>query len=112
MKNLTEGHVRVGSWEEFKHLVAEKRPKSIVFVLEQNGFSPNKELTNLRLILMHDRKYYIFLDSPKGDALRKTKIPFRKDQKGIPYLDEGEVKSFLEKEFEKEKIEVYSFWTT
>lgn len=108
---MSEGHVRVRSWEEFKRLVSEKKPSSIVFILEQNGFSPNKELTTLRLIMLHDKRYYIFLDFPKGEALRETGIPLHKDKNGIPNLEEDEVKAFLKKQFEKEKIEVYSFWT-
>ncbi len=108
---MAEGHLRVKSWEEFKSLVRQKKPSSIVFILEQNGFSPNKELTSLKLIMLHDKRYYIFLDFPKGDALRETKIPFHKDAKGIPNLDEDEVKAFLRKEFEKDKIDVFSFWT-
>ncbi len=57
------------------------------------------------------RRYYIFLDFPKGDALRETGIPLRKDKKGIPFLDQDEVKAILKKQFEKEQLEVYSFWT-
>ena len=108
---MTEGHVRVRNWEEFKRLVSEKKPRSLVFILEQNGFSPNKELTTLKIILLHGMRYYIFLDFPKGEALRETKIPLRKDNRGIPTLDEDEVKAILKKEFEKEKIDIFSFWT-
>lgn len=108
---MSEGHVRLRSWEEFKHLVSEKKPGSIVFILEQNGFSPNKELTTLKIIMLHDRRYFIFFDFPKGEALRETGIPFHRDKKGIPNLDEDEVKAFLKKQFEKENLEVYSFWT-
>jgi hypothetical protein len=109
---MNEGHVRVRSWEEFKRLVSEKKPSSIVYILEQNGFSPNKELTSLRILMLHDKHYYIFLDFPKGEALRETGIPLHKDKKGILNLDEDEVKVILKKQFEKEKLEVYSFWTT
>lgn len=108
---MTEGHVRVKSWEEFKSLVREKKPNSIVFILEQNGFSQNKELTSLRLIMLHDKRYYIFLDFPKGDALREIGIRFHKDKNGIPNLDEEEVKTFLTKQFERDKVQVFSFWT-
>ena len=108
---MNEGHVRIRSWEEFKNLVREKKPQSIVFVLEQNGFSPNKELKTLRIIMLHDQRYYIFLDFPKGESLRETGIPLHRDKNGIPNLDEDEVKAILKKQFEKEKIEVYSFWT-
>ncbi len=108
---MNEGHVRVRSWEEFKHLVSEKKPGSIVFILEQNGFSPNKELTTLKLIMLHDRRYYIFLDFPKGETLRETGIPLHKDKNGIANLDEDEVKAILKKQFEKGDVKVYSFWT-
>ena len=111
---MVEGQVRVKSWEEFKRLVIEKKPGSIVFVLEQNGFSPNKELSVLRFIMLHDKCYYIFIDSPKGQSqiLRETGIPLHKDNKGSLNLDDAEVKSFLEKQFEEENLKVYSFWTT
>ncbi|MGD0203798.1 MAG: hypothetical protein ABSC20_07845 [Candidatus Bathyarchaeia archaeon] len=111
VKLMNEGHVRVRSWEEFKRLVSEKKPSSIVYILEQNGFSPNKELTTLRIIMLHERRYYIFLDFPKGERLRETGIPLHKDKKGIFNLDEDEVKVILKKQFEKEKLEVFSFWT-
>ncbi|MGD0643969.1 MAG: hypothetical protein ABSA75_03595 [Candidatus Bathyarchaeia archaeon] len=108
---MNEGNVRVRSWEEFKRLVNEKKPGSIVYILEQNGFSPNKELTSLRIIMLHDRRYYIFLDFPKGERLRETGIPLHKDKNGILNLDEDEVKVILKKQFEKERLEVFSFWT-
>jgi hypothetical protein len=41
---MSDGHVRIRDWKEFKRLVSEKKPKSIVFILEQNALSPNKEL--------------------------------------------------------------------
>ena len=104
-----EGNVRVRSWEEFQRLVGEKKPKSIVFILEQNGFSPNKELTTLKIIMLHDRRYYIFLDFPKGEVLRETGIPLRIGKTGIANLDEDEVKAFLKKQFIN--LEIYSFWT-
>ncbi len=111
---MEEGHVRIKSWEEFKRQVIEKNPGSIVFILEQNGFSPNKELTVLRLIMLHDKRYYIFLDFPKGETqrLRETGIPLRKGKNGIANLDEDEVKLFLVKQFEGQKLRVYSFWST
>ena len=109
---LNEGQVRIRSWEEFKRQVREKKPASIVYILEQNGFSPHKELSTLRIIMLHDRRYYIFLDFPKGETLRETKIPLHKDKKGILNLDEDEVKVILQKEFEKERLDIFSFWTT
>jgi len=109
---MNEGHVRIRDWEEYKRLVREKKPRSITFVLEQNGLSPNKELSTLRIIMLHDKRYFMFFDFPKGDKLRETGIPLHRDKNGILNLDEDEVKAFLKKEFEKENVEVFSFWTT
>jgi hypothetical protein len=55
-----------------------------------------------------DRRYYIFLDFPKGEVLGETNIP-PEDKKGILNLDEDMVKAILKKEFEKAKVEVFSF---
>jgi len=80
-KLLNEDHVRVKSWDEFKRLVVQKKPGSIVYILEQNGFSPNKELTTLRIIMLHDRRYYIFLDFPKARPCAKQEFPCTKTKK-------------------------------
>jgi hypothetical protein len=61
---------------------------------------------------MHEARYYIFLGFPKGQFMRETKIPLRKDKQGLWNLDEDEVKNILKKQFEKENVEVFSFWTT
>ncbi|MGF3523070.1 MAG: hypothetical protein ACQXXJ_08265 [Candidatus Bathyarchaeia archaeon] len=106
---MNDGHVRIRSWDEFKRLVNEKKPASVVFILEQSGFSPNKELTTLKLIMLHDRRYFMFYDFQRGEALRETGIPIRKDKNGIPHLDEDEVKAYLKKQFPA--LEIYSFWT-
>ena len=107
---MTDGHIRVRDWQQFKKTVSEKKPKSIVFILEQNGFSPNKELSTLKIIMLHNKRYYIFYDFPKGDTLRETKIILHKDKNGIPNLDESEVKAYLKEQFPN--LEIYSFWTT
>lgn len=109
---MSDGHVRIRDWEEYKRLVGEKKPRSITFILEQNGLSPNKELSTLRIIMLHDKRYFMFFDFPKGDKLKETGIPLHKDKKGILNLDEDEVKAILKKQFEKENVEVFSFWTT
>jgi hypothetical protein len=46
------------------------------------------------------------------NSYRETGIPLHKDKKGILNLDEDEVKLILKKQFEGEKLEVFSFWTT
>jgi hypothetical protein len=107
---LTEGYAHIRSWKEYKALVNEKKPGSIVFILEQNGFSKNKELSTLKIIMLHDKRYFIFYDFPKGESLRETGISLYKDKNGIPNLDEAEVKAYLKGQFAN--LEVYSFWST
>lgn len=109
---IKDGHVRIRDWEEYKRLVSEKKPRSITFILEQNGLSPNRALSTLRIIMLHDRRYFMFFDFPKDCALKETGITLHKDKKGILNLDEDEVKTFLKKQFEKDNLEVFSFWTT
>jgi hypothetical protein len=62
--------------------------------------------------MLHDHRYYMFFDFAKNNLLKETGIHLHADKKGLLNLDEDEVKAFLRKEFEKDKIEVYSFWTT
>ena len=109
---MNEGHVRIRDWEEYKRLISEKKPRSITFILEQNGLSPNRELSTLRIIMLHDKRYFMFFDFPKDGVLRETGIPLHKDKKGILNLYEKEVKAILKKEFQKDNVEIYSFWTT
>ena len=109
---MKDGHVRIRDWEVYKRLVSEKKPQSITFILEQNGLSPNRELSTLRIIMLHDRRYFMFFDFPKDGILKETGIPLHKDKKGILNLDEDEVKAILKKQFEKDGVEVFSFWTT
>ena len=104
--------MRVHGWQQFKSLVKEKQPGSLVYVLEQNGLSPDKEVTILRLIMLHNRQYFIFIDTPKGEALRETGILLRKNTSGQRYLEEDYVRAYLKKEFEGEKIEFFYFWTS
>jgi hypothetical protein len=108
---LSEGVIRVKSWEEFKSLATELRPNSIVYNVEQSGLSPAKELTSLRLIMPGQKTYYVFLDFPKGEALRETRIPLRKDEKGNRYIDETDVKNFLKTQFKRDDLTTCSYWT-
>jgi hypothetical protein len=62
------GHVRIRDWNEYRRLVSEKKPRSITFILEQNGLSPNRELSTLRIIMLHDKCYFMFFDFPKMEC--------------------------------------------
>lgn len=107
---LSERLVRVKTWEEFKRLVVELKPNSLVYIIEQNGLTPNREMTVLRLLLPAKNAYYVYLDFPKGSALRETAIPIRED-KGNRHLEDDDIKQFLKKEF-GERMPVFSYWTT
>jgi hypothetical protein len=107
---LSEGVVRVKSWKEFKRLVYEQKPNSVVYVIEQSGFSSTKELTTLRLMLPSAKAYYIFLDFPKGETLRETHIPLHKDKKGNRLIEEEDVKSFLRNQL-GEDLTICAYWT-
>ena len=95
---------------EFKRLVAELKPNSLVYIIEQNGLTQKRETTILRLILPADKGYYVYLDFPKGNALRETGVPIH-DDKGTRTLEDEDIKCFLKKEF-GEKMPIFSYWTT
>jgi hypothetical protein len=108
---MDEGHVTVRRWEEFKRLVDEEKPNSVVYVIEQSGFSPTREPTTLRLIFPSTKAYYVFLDFPKGETLRETHIPLSKDKQGNRFIDEENVKSFLRNQLGNENLTICAYWT-
>ena len=105
--------VRVRKWTEFKRLVAEFKPDSIVYSIDQNAMSKNKELTALRFILLAGGGYYVYLDFPRGkeNVMRETGIPIREDENGVRYLTDEDVVRFIKQEL-GETLKVFSFWTT
>jgi hypothetical protein len=102
--------VRVRKWEEFKRLVAELKPASIVYSIDQNAMSKTKELTCLRLILPAPNAYYVYVDFPKGNALRDTAISIRENKNGR-FLEDQDIIKFLKKELDREDLAVFSYWT-
>ena len=106
---LSEGVVRVKSWREFKLLVNEQKPEFVAYVIEQNGFFPADELIALRLIIPSAKAHYVFLDFPKGDALRETGIPLRKDKQGNRLIEENDVKNFLKNQLGRYKLIICAY---
>jgi hypothetical protein len=104
--------VRVRKWTEFKRLVAELKPSSIVYSIDQNGMTQTKELTALRLILLARGGYYVYLDFPRGkeNVLRETGIPIHEDKNGTRSLEDDDIIRFIKREF-GENMAVFSFWT-
>ena len=105
--------VRVRKWAEFKCLVMELKPDSIVYSIDQNAMSKTKELTALRFILLARGGYHVYLDFPKGkeNVMRETGIPIREDRNGVRYLTDEDVVQFIKQEL-GETLKVFSFWTT
>jgi len=103
--------IRVKDWREFKRLAVNLKPDSVVYNIEQNGLSPQRDLTCLRLIMPTQEAYYIFLDFPKEERLRETGIPIRRDKKGNRCLEDKDVVSFLKTQLERKDLTVCSYWT-
>ena len=108
---MSEGFVKIRSWEEFKRLAVELKPDSNVYNIEQSGLSFLKELTCLRLIMPCAKAYYVFLDFARGEELRETHIPLCKDKRGNRYIEEKDVKAFLKDQLKREDITICSYWT-
>jgi hypothetical protein len=105
--------VRVRKWTEFKRLVTELKPESIVYSIDQNAMSKTKELTALRFILLAQGGYYVYLDFPKGkeNIMRETGIPIQRDRNDVRCLEDEDVIRFIKREL-GENLKVFSFWTT
>ncbi|MCS7095783.1 MAG: hypothetical protein N3F10_02830 [Candidatus Bathyarchaeota archaeon] len=111
-EGIGEGVMKVRSWAEFKQLAESLRPNAIVYNIEQDGLSPKRELTILRLILPAGPAYYIMIDSSRdGERLRDTGIPLRRDAKGNRYLEEEDVVKFLREQFKRKDLLLCSYWT-
>jgi hypothetical protein len=106
---VSERLVRVSHWDEFKRLVNELKPDSIVYNIEQTGISKTREFTSLRVIIP-SKNYYVYVDFPKGEALRETGIPIRTDKTETRTLEDSDIRAFFKKEFGE--LPVYSYWIT
>jgi len=101
-------NVQVKTWEEFKGLAIEKKPKSIVYIIAQS--IPAKNLTSLKLILPVEGTQYIFTDSAKGNKLRRTGLPIHSDKKGNRFIEDDDLKSFLMAQLQREDLQIFSYW--
>ena len=99
----------MAKWAEFKRLVEELKPDSIVYNIEQTGISKTREFTSLRLIIP-SKNYYVYVDFPKGEALRETGIPIHADKSGTRCIEDDDIRAFLKKQLGA--LPVYSYWIT
>ena len=104
---------RARKWSDFKRLIKDLKPDSIVYSIDQNAMSKTKELTALRFILLAKGGYYVYLDFPKGNGnvMRETGIQILRDKNGARYLEDEDVVRFIKQEL-GENMQVFSFWTT
>ena len=104
---------RVRKWTDFKRLVMELKPDSIVYSIDQNAMSKTKELTALRFILLAKGGYHVYLDFPRGkeNVMRETGISIHEDRNGVRFLEDEDVTRFIKREL-GENLQVFSFWTT
>lgn len=107
--DVAKRSIRVRTWEEFKKLALEKQPKNIVYVIARS--IPAKNLTSLKLIMPIESAQYIFVDSAKGDTLRRTGIAIHCNEEGTRFLKEQDVEKFLEKHLGRGNLQVLSYWT-
>ena len=101
--------IRLKTWEEFKALAIASRLNEIVYRIEQG--MKRGHLTSLRLILPVEGAQYVFFDVAKDGTLKQTGIPLHVDERGIQYIREQDVTSFLKKELANPDLKVSSFWT-
>jgi len=100
---------RVKTWEEFKSLVIENKPSSIVYIIAQS--IPSCDFTSLKLLLSIGDTQYIFVDTARDDILRRTKIPIRTDKRGTRFLEDKDIKKFLKTQLGREDLQIFSYWT-
>ena len=106
---LKDRTIRVKTWEEFKKLAIEKKPKSIVYVIAKS--IPASNLTSLKLILPTEGIQYIFVDSAKGDKLRQTGIPIHTSKEGTLFLEDENIQNFLKTQLHIANLQIFSYWT-
>ena len=101
--------MRVRTWQKFKKLALEKKPKSIVYIIAQS--IPARNHTGLKLILFVENAQYVFVDTAKGDKLRRTGIPIHINKTGNHFLTDEDVKDFLKAELPINGLKIFSYWT-
>jgi hypothetical protein len=102
-------NVRIRNWDEFKRIANEIKPKSIVYIIAES--IPAHDFTSLKLLLPTKGAQYIFIDTAKGDKLRRTGIQVHANSKNHRFLTDEDVKNFLRKHFRWTDLKIFSYWT-
>jgi hypothetical protein len=59
--------------------------------------------------MLHEKRYFMFFDFPKDDALRETGTPLHKDKNRFFNLDEDGVKAILKSNLKKRTWKCFLF---
>ncbi|MEM2130199.1 MAG: hypothetical protein QXI71_05825 [Candidatus Bathyarchaeia archaeon] len=102
--------IRVKTWEEFKRLIIEHKPKSLAYNIAREA--PSKNFTCLRLILPTTGKQYVFVDNASGNHLRKTGIKLNVDESETLFIKDEDVVEFVRTQVNRKDLNFYSYWTT
>ena len=95
------------SWEKFRELLIKHQPKTIFYA---QGKAPlSKPPIELRLTFTVKGIQHVFVDTAKGDILRRTKMPIRIDKHGNFCLEEADIKNFITLQIGRDDINIRSF---
>ena len=100
---------RIREWEEFKRLVLKFRPKILFYVVERSPLS--RPPIALRLVFIHGRDTYAFLDFARGDHLTKTNLPVINPKGETPWVSMDALRRFVSEELGDVELVDFSMTT-
>lgn len=104
---MTNKIERVRTWNRFRKLLIEIYPEEVFYA---QGKAPlSHPPIELRLIFTGKGIQYVFVDTAKGDTLRRTRIPIHIDKYGNFSLEEEDVKRFITLQIGRDDINIRSF---
>ena len=98
---------RVFTWREFKELLIRLRPPGIYYA--QGNAPLSTPPIELRLVFVAEGVQYVFVDTAKGDVLRRTGVPISVDQYGNYSFQEDDIKNFIYTQSGRSDIKIGSF---
>jgi hypothetical protein len=98
---------RILTWAQFRELLLRLHPTEIYYA---QGKAPlSRPPVELRLIFTAEGGQYVFIDTGKGDALRRTGIPVHVDKYGNFTLEEEDIKKFIFTQLGRNDLKIRSF---
>jgi hypothetical protein len=98
---------RVQGWERFRELLRTLCPTELYYA---QGHAPlSRPPIELRLTFVAEGVQYVFIDTGRGDVLRRTGIPVRVDRYGNPTLEEEDIEKFVRSQVKRTDLRIRSF---